>query len=111
MRCVFGECELDTERYELRRAGHLVALELKAFWVLAHLLRHHGRVVAKQDLVQACWPGTSEAHDKDYSLRNCLHKIRQAIGDAGTQRTVIETVREYGYRLVAAVTLLPTDAS
>ena len=47
MRFVFGDCELDTERYELRRAGQGVALEPKAFRVLAHLLRHHGRVVAK----------------------------------------------------------------
>jgi WD40 repeat protein len=65
--------------------------------------------VAKRDLLQAFWPGASEAHYKEYSLRNCLHKIRQAVGDAGTQRTVIETVRSYGYRFAAAVTLLPAD--
>jgi WD40 repeat protein/DNA-binding winged helix-turn-helix (wHTH) protein len=109
MRCVFGECELDTERYELRRAGQVVALEPKAFRVLVHLLRHHGRAVGKRDLLEACWPGNSDAHYKEYSLRNCLHKIRQAVGDAGTQRTVIETVRGYGYRFAAAVTLRPTD--
>jgi WD40 repeat protein/DNA-binding winged helix-turn-helix (wHTH) protein len=109
MRFVFGECDLDAERYELRRAGHAVALEPKAFRVLAHLLRHHGRAVAKQDLLQEFWPGISDAHYREYSLRNCLHKIRQAVGDAGTQRAVIETVRSYGYRFAAAVTLLPTD--
>jgi WD40 repeat protein/DNA-binding winged helix-turn-helix (wHTH) protein len=109
MHFVFGDCELDTERYELRRAGHAVALEPKAFRVLAHLLRHHGRAVAKQDLLQEFWPGISDAHYKEYSLRNCLHKIRQAVGDAGTQQAVIETVRRYGYRFAAEVTLLATD--
>ena len=56
MRFVFGDCELDTERYELRRAGHVVALEPKAFRVLVHLLRHHGRAVAKRDLLQSSGP-------------------------------------------------------
>jgi DNA-binding winged helix-turn-helix (wHTH) protein len=64
MRFVFGNCMLDTERYELRRAGQVIALEPRAFRVLIYLLRHAGRAVAKQELVQACWPGTAEA-------RNC----------------------------------------
>ena len=57
MRFVFGDCTLDTERYELRRSGQVVALEPRAFRVLAYLLRHAGRAVAKQELLQACWPG------------------------------------------------------
>ena len=111
MRFVFGDCDLDTERYELRRAGQVVALEPRAFRVLAYLLRHAGRAVAKQALVQACWPGTSsETISQEYALRNCLMKIRQAVGDAGTPQAVIETVRGYGYRVTAAVTVLPPEA-
>ena len=60
MRFVFGDCELDTERYELRRAGQVVALEPMALRVLAHLLRQSGRAVTKQDLLQTFWPGMSE---------------------------------------------------
>jgi hypothetical protein len=37
-------------------------------------------------------------------------KIRRAVGDAGTPQTVIETVRGYGYRVIAAVTVLPPEA-
>ena len=111
MRFAFGDCTLDTERYELRRAGQVVALEPLAFRVLAYLLRHAGRAVAKQELVQACWPGpSSEATSQEYALRNCLMKIRQAVGDAGTPQAVIETVRGYGYRVTAAVTVLPPAA-
>lgn len=93
MRFVFGDCELDTERYELRRAGQVVALEPMALRVLAYLLRQSGRAVTKQDLLQTFWPGTSEATYKECSLRNCLMKIRQAVGDMGTPRSVIETIR------------------
>ena len=109
MRFVFGDCELDTERYELRRAGQVVLLEPKAFRVLDYLLRQHGRAVAKSDLLQEFWPGTSADSYKEYSLRNCLNKIRQVIGDAGTQRAVIETLRSYGYRFAAVVTTASTD--
>jgi predicted ATPase/DNA-binding winged helix-turn-helix (wHTH) protein/class 3 adenylate cyclase len=109
MRFLFGECTLDTERYELHRAGQIVPLEPKAFRVLVYLVQHHDRAVAKQDLLQAFWPGTSDAHYKEYSLRNCLHKIRQAVGEAGTQRVLIETLRGHGYRLAVAVTILPAD--
>jgi DNA-binding winged helix-turn-helix (wHTH) protein len=62
MHFVFGECTLDTERYELRRAGQVVPLAPQAFKVLVYLVQHHGRAVGKQDLLQAFWPGTSEAH-------------------------------------------------
>jgi predicted ATPase/class 3 adenylate cyclase len=111
MRFVFGDCVLDIERYELRRAGQVVALEPRAFRVLAYLLQHAGRAVSKQALVQACWPGpSSEAISQEYALRNCLTKIRQAVGDTGVQQAMIETVRGYGYRATAAVTVFPPDA-
>ena len=111
MRFVFGGYTLDTERYELRWAGQVVALEPRAFRVLVHLLQHAGRAVSKQALVQACWPGPpSEAISQEYALRNCLMKIRQAVGDTATQQAMIETVRGYGYRVTAAVTVLPPEA-
>ena len=110
MRFVFGDCTLDTERYELRRTGHIIALEPKAFRVLTYLLRHHGRAVAKRSLLQEFWPGTLDEQYLEYSLRNCLYKIRQAVGDAGTQGVVIETVRGYGYRVAVAVAAFPPDA-
>jgi len=100
MRFLFGDCELDIERYELRRAGQAVALEPKAFKVLTYLVQRHGRAVVKDDLCQEFWPGTSADSYKEYSLRNCLNKIRQVVGDAGTQGVVIETLRSYGYPTV-----------
>ena len=62
MRLVFGDCDLDTERYELRRAGRSITLEPEVFKVLAYLLQQAGRAVAKHDLLEAFWPDTSDAH-------------------------------------------------
>ena len=94
MRFGFGDCTLDTEHHELRRAGQIIALEPRAFRVLAYLLRYADRALAKQELVQACWTGpSSEALSQEYALRNCLMKIRQAVGDAGRSPAVIATIR------------------
>ncbi len=57
MRYVFGDCILDTQRYELRRAGTRIPLRPKVFQVLAYLLAHRDRLVAKQELLEHLWPG------------------------------------------------------
>src|SRR4029453_715458 len=111
MRYVFGECELDPEGYELRRRGQVVAREPLALRVLAYFVQYPGQAVAKGDLFQAFWPGAAEESYKEYSLRNCLTKIRQAVGDAGTPRAILDTVRRYGYRFTAEVTALPSAPS
>jgi DNA-binding winged helix-turn-helix (wHTH) protein len=43
----FGDYELDTQLYQLRRADELVELEPKVFDLLAYLIEHHDRVVSK----------------------------------------------------------------
>jgi len=53
----FGDSTLDTQRYELRRAGHLVPLRPKVFHVLAYLLTHREEVVSKDTLMAQVWPG------------------------------------------------------
>ena len=44
MRFVFGECVLDTDRYELRRNGVVQRIEPQVFDVLALLVRDRDRV-------------------------------------------------------------------
>src|SRR5437660_4738220 len=67
---VFGECTLDVDRRELRRAGLVRPLEPKAFLVLVHLLTQRHRAVSKDALLATCWPGefVTEA-----ALTRCLH--------------------------------------
>ena len=87
MRFVFGQCEVDTDRYELRQAGHVVPLEPKAFRVLAYLVQRAGRAVAKQELLREFWPGTAGDSYQEYALRNCLQPRRDGrILAAGQKR-------------------------
>lgn len=96
----FGDNTLDMQRYELRRAGETMALRRKAFQLLAYLLMHHHRVVAKDELIEHLWP---QQFIGDAALNSCLREVRQAVGDSGQAQRVIRTLRGSGYRLVVAV--------
>src|SRR5262249_39242192 len=80
---VFGECALDVDRRELRRAGIVRPLEPKAFLVLVHLLTQRHRAVSKDELLATCWPNefVTEA-----ALTRCLRVIRQAVADDGVRQ-------------------------
>ncbi len=96
----FGECELDDERFELRRGGRPVKLEPKVFDVLLYLLRHPDHVVTKAELLDAVWPGVSVSESV---LPKCITALRRAVGDSRARPTVIGTVHGRGYRFIAAV--------
>ena len=51
----FGDCQLDDQRYELRRDGQPRHLEPQVFEVLAYLVRHRDRVVTKTELLDEIW--------------------------------------------------------
>jgi DNA-binding winged helix-turn-helix (wHTH) protein len=100
MRYVFGDCILDTQRYELCRAGVQRALRPKVFQVLAYLLAHRDRLVRKQELLEQLWPGQfiSEA-----TLNSCILAVRKALGEGGRTPRYVQTVHGQGYRFVAPV--------
>lgn len=97
---VFGECELDLTRFELRRRGAVVKVEPKTFDVLAYLVRCADRVVSKDELLDAVWPGQAVSESV---LPKGITAARRAVGDGRTAAGVIQTVHGRGYRFVAAV--------
>jgi DNA-binding winged helix-turn-helix (wHTH) protein/tetratricopeptide (TPR) repeat protein len=104
----FGDCELDETLYELRRAGHVVKTEPRVFDVLAFLLRHRDRVVSKDELLDALWPGEAVSESV---LPRCVAAARRAVGDDRSAQRVIQTVHGRGYRFVAALRPSPGEDS
>ena len=96
----FLDCELDTERCELRRAGERVPLRAKVFQLLLYLIEQRHRRVPKDELLETIWPGRVIA---EATLNSCVKALRQAVGDDGQRQQVIQTVRGLGYRFVAEV--------
>jgi len=96
----FETYTLDTDRYELRRAGILCSLEPHALDFLAYLLAHRDRVVTKQELLEHLWP---QRWVSAGILTQRVMMIRKALGDSGQSQHCIKTIHGRGYRWVADV--------
>lgn len=104
----FGDCELDTDRCELRQGGELVPVEPQVFELIAYLVAHPDRVVGKDELNEAIWKGRIVS---DSALSSRIKSARQAIGDDGKTQALIRTVHGRGFRFVgvAAETSVPAE--
>ncbi len=88
---------------QLTRNGHDIHLQPKTFDVLLFLLQHAGKLVGKQEVLDAVW---KQAIVTESSLTGCIRQIRAALGDEADSPTYIETVPASGYRFIAVVTSL-----
>ncbi len=96
----FGDCELDMERRELRRAGSLVPVEPQVFELLAYLVANADRVVSKDEINAEIWNGRAVS---DSALSSRIKSVRQAVGDDGKSQALIRTVHGRGFRFVGEV--------
>ena len=87
----------------LLRDGQPVDLAPKVFATLLALLRHSGRLVAKDALMKAIWPDTFVVES---NLAFNMSVLRKALGE-GPERRFIETVPRRGYRFVGGIRTAP----
>jgi len=100
MKIRFGEFELDSRRYRLRRNGETIALRPKVFDLLIYLARHRERVVPREELVRMCW---GETRVGEGSLSGLINELRGALGEGARGPSSIRTVHARGYQFVAPV--------
>jgi len=105
---VFDGFELDTERFELRCAGIVRAIEPQVFDVLAYLVAHRDRVVSKDELLRTLWAGRIVTES---TLTSRIKAARQAVDDSGEAQRRIATIQRRGYRFVATVVEGPVSAT
>ncbi|PYS87903.1 MAG: hypothetical protein DMF64_21910 [Acidobacteria bacterium] len=98
----FGPFRLDTTQRVLLRAGQPVPLAHKAYEILCVLLAHEGRVVTKDELMQAVWADTFV---EEANLAQNIFKLRQALGEVHGQPRYIQTISGRGYRFIAKIKL------
>lgn len=106
MRWLFGDVELDPERFQLSRSGAPVRVEPQVLSLLIHLLRHRESMVTKDELVSAVWHGSAVS---DASISSRIRSARQAVGDDGVRQCMIRTVHGRGFRFVAEVQSVGAD--
>ena len=102
----FDRFALDLTRGGLRSDDHEIHLRPKTFEVLRHLAENAGRLVSKQELYEAVWPGVAVTGD---SLVQCIRELREKLGD--DSRSLIRTLARRGYLLDAEVSVTPPSAA
>jgi DNA-binding winged helix-turn-helix (wHTH) protein len=96
----FGEFILDVRERRLLRGTEPVRLSPRAHEVLVTLVREHGRLVTKEELLARVWP---EAFVEEGILAVHISSLRKALGDDKQPHAYIETVPRSGYRFTAPV--------
>jgi pimeloyl-ACP methyl ester carboxylesterase len=99
----FAEFRLDPVSGHLYRRNEPVALAPKAFALLEFLAGQAGRLVSKEELLGAVWPGVFVG---DAVLKSSIRELRKALGDDSHEPRFIETAHRRGYRFIAHVTML-----
>jgi DNA-binding winged helix-turn-helix (wHTH) protein len=98
----FGPFLLDPIRRSLTRRGIPVALKPKPFDALCYLVENPGRVVSKDELLSALWPGRVV---EEGNISQTIFTLRKALNDGGDTEGFIVTAPGRGYRFTAEVGL------
>jgi len=99
----FAGFELDQQRAELRGPdGSPIKLRPKTFEMLRLFAASGGRLLTKQELMEAVWPNVHVGED---SLFQCIRELRTALGDE--RRQLIKLASGGGYLLATEVVAAP----
>jgi len=96
----FGDFSLDRRERRLLRGGQDLYLPPKTFELLVFLVQNRGRVIAKDELLEAIWPGVNVVEN---TLAQRIREIREALGDDRNGARLIKTIPRVGYQFVGRV--------
>ena len=96
----FDEFVLDAVAGTLLRGDTVVQLTGRAFALLDYLVRHPGKLISKEELLDTVWGGRIVS---DAALSKRLQEVRRVLGDPAHKPRFIETVARRGYRFVGSV--------
>jgi DNA-binding winged helix-turn-helix (wHTH) protein len=95
----FGPYRLDRLSGRLFDGATHLPLRLKTFAVLEYLATRPDRLVGRDELLDALWPGT---HVTPSVLAGCIRELRRAFHDDARKARFIETAHRRGYRFIGA---------
>jgi DNA-binding response OmpR family regulator len=104
---VHGDLVLDRRRYEVSRAGRPIVLTNVEFRLLATLLEADGRVLTRDQLLDALY-GSDEADVLDRTIDVHIGRLRDKLGDDAESPRYVATVRGVGYRAAPVGGATPT---
>lgn len=100
----FAEFELDARHRQLFRSGKVVSLNAKAFDLLLFLAENSGRVVSKEEIMNAVW---NDQFVEESNLAVQMSALRTALGERAANARILLTIPGKGYQFVADVLEAP----
>src|SRR4249920_3538018 len=99
-RIVFDPFCLDLAGECLWKGSQAIKLRPKAFAVLDYLLGRPGKLVTKEELLNAVWPETFVG---EAVLKVTIRQLREALDDDPKSPRFIETAHRRGYRFIGQI--------
>jgi DNA-binding winged helix-turn-helix (wHTH) protein/TolB-like protein/tetratricopeptide (TPR) repeat protein len=96
----YGSCRLEPDEHRLTRDGVPVPLAPRAFDLLVFLVRNPGRLLTKEEILEAVWP---DSFVEEANLTVAISTLRKAMGEKDSLVRYIETVPKKGYRFLIPV--------
>ncbi|MBV8895954.1 MAG: winged helix-turn-helix domain-containing protein, partial [Acidobacteriaceae bacterium] len=96
----FGPFRLEPEEHLLLREGKPAPLTPKAFDLLVFLVRNQGRLVTKDQIMEALWAGSFV---EESNITVLISGLRKVLGNSAAGEPYIQTVPKKGYRFTAPV--------
>lgn len=95
---LFDDVRVDPHTFQAFKADEVISLEPKTLRLLLFLIENRGRLIEKDEILDAIWPGT---HVTENALTREIGKLRKSLGDDPKAPKYIETVHTRGYRFIA----------
>jgi DNA-binding winged helix-turn-helix (wHTH) protein/tetratricopeptide (TPR) repeat protein len=95
---------LEPSRWRVRVGDDWFTPEPKVFELLSYLMRHHGRVIPKAELLDCLWAGDVVGESV---LTRCISCARKLLSDDPKAPRFIRTSHGRGYEFVAPVVMTP----
>src|SRR5918993_1878754 len=86
--------------------GAEIPLRPKAISLLRYLVQHPGRLIDRDEIMRAVWPGVFVTED---SITQCVKEVRRALDDA--EQRLLRTLPRRGYLWTAEVSRAGAVAS
>ena len=92
----FGDCRLDLRSHRLFRNDEEVALSPKEFRLLELFVRQAGRALTRDEILRSVWG--SDVLVTSRSVDRCITTLRGKIESEPRRPSLIQTIRDVGYR-------------
>lgn len=105
---VFGPFRLDGSTERLQRGREEIELPPRPLALLRYFLERPNRLVLKEELLEALWPGT---YVTEGVLKTHVNEVRRTLGDDAREPRFLATVHRRGYRFVCEVAVVAEPSS